>query len=115
MIFVKRRVRHRTSDVYGSGNVYVVSMMSGLDQVTSLMKTYRLDGAFLDSLDENERVLASCTIAREQVEYGDYDASCAGLAPWWKLGDWPNQVGLTRDVAAELLLTPGCLTGLVDT
>src|ERR1044072_1030425 len=77
------------------------------------MKTYRFDEACLDMLDENERVLASCTIAREQVEYGDYDASCAVLAPWWKLGEWPNQVGLNRDVAAELLLTTGSLTDIV--
>jgi len=87
-------------------------MATGLDQLASLIKTY-WDGTPLDSLDENERVLASCTIAREQIEYGDYDTSCAILAPWWKLGDWPNQVGLTREVAAELLLTAGSLTDVV--
>jgi signal transduction histidine kinase/ActR/RegA family two-component response regulator len=88
-------------------------MLSELNQLAPLMKTYRLDEALLDSLDDKERVLASCTIAREQVEYGDYDASCAVLAPWWKLGEWPNQTGLTRDVAAELLLTAGSLTDVV--
>src|ERR1044071_8441597 len=77
------------------------------------MKTYGFDISPLNSLDENERVLASCTVAREQVEYGDYDASCAELAPWWKFGEWPNQVGLTSDVAAELLLTAGSLTDVV--
>ncbi len=67
----------------------------------------------LNSLDVSERVLVSCTIAREKVEIGDYDAGCAVLAPWWKFGEWPNQVGLTREAAAELLLTAGSLTDVV--
>ena len=67
----------------------------------------------LDSLGESERVLASCTIAREKIQVGDYDAGCAMLTPWWNLGEWPDQAGLTRRAAAELLLTAGSLTDSV--
>src|SRR5689334_11798606 len=44
---------------------------------------------------------------------GDYDAGCAILASWWKLGEWPNQKGLTTAAAAELLLTTGSLSDSV--
>ncbi len=57
--------------------------------------------------------MACCTIAREKIEIGDYDAGCGVLAPWWKLGEWPNQKGLDRLAAAELLLTTGVLTDSV--
>ena len=78
--------------------------------MTSLKSTTWPEGIPLSSLGESERVLASCTIAREKLETGDYDAGCSLLAPWWKLGDWPNQAGLSRQAAAELLLTAGSLT-----
>jgi signal transduction histidine kinase/ActR/RegA family two-component response regulator len=67
----------------------------------------------LSALGENERVFASCTIAREEIETGDYETGCAILSPWWKLGEWPNQAGLNRQAAAELLLTAGSLTDSV--
>ena len=67
-------------------------------------------GVPLDALSESERVLASCAIAREKIEIGNYDDGCAVLSPWWKLGDWPNQEGLTESAAAELLLMAGSLT-----
>jgi signal transduction histidine kinase/ActR/RegA family two-component response regulator len=66
-----------------------------------------------NSLDVSEKVIASCAIAREKVEVGDYESGCAVLGPWWTLGEWPNQVGLTSEAAAELLLTAGTLTDLV--
>jgi signal transduction histidine kinase/ActR/RegA family two-component response regulator len=81
--------------------------------VTSLKNSSWSKGIPPSSLGENERVLASCTIAREKLETGDYDGGCALLAPWWKLGEWPNQMGLSRQAAAELLLTAGSLTGSV--
>jgi signal transduction histidine kinase/ActR/RegA family two-component response regulator len=57
--------------------------------------------------------LACCKIAREKIEIGDYDAGCTVLASWWKLGEWPNQEGLDRLAAAELLLITGSLSDAV--
>jgi signal transduction histidine kinase/ActR/RegA family two-component response regulator len=65
------------------------------------------------ALGASTRVLACCTIAREKIESGDFDAGCAILAPWWKHGEWPNQTGLDPLAAAELLLTAGSLTDSV--
>jgi signal transduction histidine kinase/FixJ family two-component response regulator len=61
----------------------------------------------------SEQAQASCTIAREKLEVGDYDAGCAALRPWWRIGEWPKQAGLSQLAAAELLLTAGTLSGWV--
>ncbi|HEY3037127.1 MAG TPA: ATP-binding protein [Pyrinomonadaceae bacterium] len=61
----------------------------------------------------SEQVQASCSIAREKLELGDYDAGCAALQPWWTIGEWPKQTGLSQIAAAELLLTAGTLSGWV--
>ena len=61
----------------------------------------------------SEQAQASCTIAREKLELGDYDAGCAALQRWWTIGEWPKQAGLSRLAAAELLLTAGTLSGWV--
>ena len=52
-------------------------------------------------------------IAREHLEAGDYEIGCATLSGWWKLGDWPDQVGLDNRASAELLLTAGILSGWI--
>jgi len=67
-----------------------------------------------NALTESERVEACCTIAREKLEIGDYDAGVAALEPWWRLGDWPTHANLTTQAAAELLLTAGMLSGLIS-
>ena len=64
-------------------------------------------------LNLSEHVQASCTIAREKLEIGDYDAGCAALRHWWTIGEWPKQEGLSASAAAELLLTAGTLDGWV--
>jgi len=61
----------------------------------------------------SEQVLACCAIAREKLEAGDYDAGCAALQSWWRLGQWPCQSGLSNSAAAELLLVAGTLSGWV--
>lgn len=61
----------------------------------------------------SEEVQACCTIAREKLEIGDYDAGCAALQPWWTIGEWPSQEGLTAAAAADLLLIAGTLDGWV--
>ncbi|HYK22327.1 MAG TPA: ATP-binding protein [Pyrinomonadaceae bacterium] len=83
-----------------------------MTNVSSLKRQW-IEENHVDSLRESERVLACCTIAREKIEIGDYDAGCAVLAPWWKQGEWPNQKGLDRAAAGELLLTTGCLSDSV--
>jgi signal transduction histidine kinase/ActR/RegA family two-component response regulator len=62
---------------------------------------------------ESERALACCAIAREKLEVGDFDAGCSLLAPWWKLGEWPNQRAISQRAAAEVLLTAGALSDAV--
>lgn len=61
----------------------------------------------------SEQAVEGCRIAREKLELGDYDAGCAALQPWWAIGEWPKQLGLTQAAAAELLLTAGALSGWV--
>ena len=65
------------------------------------------------SLSPTEQVLACCALAREKLEVGDYDSGCAALQPWWTLGEWPEQAGLSNLAAAELLLVAGTLSGWV--
>ena len=67
------------------------------------IKTRSISHVARDPLNETETVLACCTIAREKLEVGDYDGGCAVLAPWWHVGEWPNQAGLDQLVAGELL------------
>ena len=64
-------------------------------------------------LTQSEQVLERCILAREKLELGDYDAGCAALQPWWTIGEWPKQSGLSQLAAAELLLTAGALSGWV--
>ena len=61
----------------------------------------------------SEQVLECCKVAREKFELGDYDTGCAALQPWWTIGEWPKQAGLSQLAAAELLLTAGTLSGWV--
>ena len=109
------RALGRRRYVYASISGYLIrrepSRMN--NKVTSLNKLGWTDDIQAESLSENDRVVASCTIAREKIEIGDYDAGCSVLRPWWKLGEWPNQTGLDRLAAAELLLTAGTLSDSV--
>src|SRR5258708_17959589 len=59
----------------------------------------------------SEQVQRACAVAREQLEVGDYDAACAALQQWWRVGDWPSHIGLSDPAAAELFLTSGMLSG----
>jgi signal transduction histidine kinase/ActR/RegA family two-component response regulator len=66
-----------------------------------------------DALTQTEWVRASCTIAREKLEIGDYEAGCAVLSSWWQFGGWPLQQGMDQLTAGELLLAAGSLTDSV--
>lgn len=78
--------------------------------MTSVKNIDLSESVSVTALAESERVLACCTIAREKIEIGDYEAGCSLLSPWWKLGEWPNHEGLTSTAGAELLLLAGVLT-----
>ncbi len=83
--------------------------------MTSNARIIISDSSSLSSLSESERVEASCTIARERLEIGDYAAGADALDSWWTLGRWPRHGDLTDNAAAELLLTAGTLSGWVAT
>ncbi|HXD32108.1 MAG TPA: ATP-binding protein [Pyrinomonadaceae bacterium] len=64
-------------------------------------------------LNLSEQVEACCTIAREKIEKGEYDAGCATLRPWWTISEGPRHEGLSNRAAAQLLLTAGMLSGWI--
>jgi DNA-binding winged helix-turn-helix (wHTH) protein/Tfp pilus assembly protein PilF len=64
-------------------------------------------------LTPTEQVQIYCTIGREQIEIGNYEAACIVLRPWWSFGVWPKLDGLDQRTCADLLLTVGVLAGCV--
>ena len=46
------------------------------------------------TLTPNEEIQILCTIAREQIEVGNYDAGCLILKKHWKPGEWPKLDGV---------------------
>ena len=66
---------------------------------------------FTSTLSPGEDVQVLCTIAREQIEIGNYDAGCVMLRNWWTPAEWPNLNGLSSYGAADLLFTTGSLAG----
>jgi len=62
-------------------------------------------------LTPSEQVQIYCSIAREQVDVGNYEAACRILIPWWSYGRWPNLDELNRRTCADLLLTAGEIAG----
>ena len=77
------------------------------------MKANSIHSMETSPLTMGERVRAYCTIAREKLEIGDYEAGCSLLKPWWRMGEWPRQEGLDEETAAELLLAAGMLNDSV--
>jgi DNA-binding winged helix-turn-helix (wHTH) protein/tetratricopeptide (TPR) repeat protein len=69
---------------------------------------------FSSTLTPDEEVLVLCTITREQIEVGNYDAGCLILQKWWTPGDWPKIQGLSSYSAADLLFTAGSLAGCLS-
>ena len=66
------------------------------------------------TLSPNEEVQIFCTIAREQIEVGNYDAGCLILKKTWTPGEWPKLDGLSSHSAADLLFTTGSLAGCLS-
>jgi TolB-like protein/Tfp pilus assembly protein PilF len=63
------------------------------------------------ALSPNEEVQILCTVAREQIEAGNYDAGRVILGNHWTPGEWPKLEGLSSHSAADLLFTSGSLVG----
>ena len=64
-------------------------------------------------LTSSEEIQVYCTISREQIDAGNYDAACLILEPWWQFGNWPKLKGLNQKSSADLLFTTGELAGFV--
>lgn len=64
-------------------------------------------------LTSSEQIQVFCTVSREQIDAGNYDAACRILRPWWLFGNWPKLEGLNQRSCADLLLTTGELAGFV--
>ena len=65
-------------------------------------------------LSPNEEAQVLCTVAREQIEVGNYDAACLVLRKWWIPNEWPRLEELNLPSAADLLFTAGSLTGCLS-
>jgi tetratricopeptide (TPR) repeat protein len=64
-------------------------------------------------LTSSEEIQVYCTIGREQIDAGNYDAASRILRPWWLFGSWPKLDGLNQKSSADLLFTTGELAGFV--
>ncbi|HYK22325.1 MAG TPA: tetratricopeptide repeat protein, partial [Pyrinomonadaceae bacterium] len=54
-----------------------------------------------------EEIQIHCTIVREQIDVGNYEAACRILRPWWSFGNWPRLQGVNQRACADLLFTAG--------
>ena len=79
----------------------------GLSQKILITQIASLD------LSVSEEIQVYCTISREQIDAGNYDAACSILRPWWQFGNWPKLEGLNQKSSADLLFTTGELAGFV--
>jgi DNA-binding winged helix-turn-helix (wHTH) protein/tetratricopeptide (TPR) repeat protein len=64
-------------------------------------------------LTPSEQVQVYCTIAREQIDSGNYDGACRVLSFRWSFGAWPKLDGLNQTSCADLLFTTGELESYV--
>jgi tetratricopeptide (TPR) repeat protein len=64
-------------------------------------------------LTPSEQVQVYCTIAREQMDSGNYEAACKVLSWRWAFGNWPSLDGLNQQSCADLLFTSGELASYV--
>jgi tetratricopeptide (TPR) repeat protein len=85
----------------------------GDDETTRVADT-QLPGEFRSGdLTPAEEVQVFCTVAREQIDAGNYEAACIVLQRWWTIGEWPRVDGLKPHSSADLLFTIGDLAGRV--
>jgi tetratricopeptide (TPR) repeat protein len=66
------------------------------------------------NLSPNEQAIIRCQASLEAKEIGDYEVARQAMGNLWsRVGDQPKVKGLARDVAAEVLLVVGTLTGWI--
>jgi CheY-like chemotaxis protein len=66
------------------------------------------------SLSVDQRALLRCRLAKHLEEIGNYDAALEALEELWEgVGHDPKVQGLDRQIAAEVLLRAGTLTGWI--
>jgi DNA-binding winged helix-turn-helix (wHTH) protein len=92
------------------------AMNDGRDDASKLSKTHEQQPASvgIGILTPNEQVQILCTVAREQLEAGNYEAGRLLLRKWWSEGEWPNLRGLNSYSAGDLLFTTGMLAGCLS-
>ena len=88
----------------------------GLDPLAEAESSFALESGLQNRIQYSEptpgeQVQVFCTIAREQIDAGNYEAACAVLQRWWTFGEWPKVEGLSQHSSADLLLTTGMLAG----
>jgi DNA-binding winged helix-turn-helix (wHTH) protein/tetratricopeptide (TPR) repeat protein len=64
-------------------------------------------------LTQAEEVQILCSVARDQLAIGNYDAAKLILQRWCAPGKWPNLNRLNAYTAADLLFTSGTLLGCI--
>lgn len=64
-------------------------------------------------LTPTEEVQILCTVAREHIAVGNFDAAEMILEQWYKKGHWPKLDSLKPHTAADLLFTLGTLIGWI--
>jgi tetratricopeptide (TPR) repeat protein len=64
-------------------------------------------------LTPSEEVQILCTIARDQIAIGNYQAAALVLKQWSVPGQWPRLASLNACIAADLLFTAGNLFGWI--
>ncbi|HEU0145080.1 MAG TPA: hypothetical protein VFQ47_09875, partial [Nitrososphaera sp.] len=64
------------------------------------------------NLSHNEQAQRRCQLARELEAAGDYEAARSAMGELWqRIGERPQIDGLDQNIAAEVLLCTGSLTG----
>lgn len=96
-----------------SMDLYLRSLME--DQFSlEILESIQIPQLYFRTLSPNEDSQILCTVAREQIEVGNYDAGCLMLKRYWIPGEWPKLDGLTSHSAADLLFTTGSLAGCLS-
>ncbi|HEX8558802.1 MAG TPA: helix-turn-helix domain-containing protein [Pyrinomonadaceae bacterium] len=66
------------------------------------------------SLTSDERALLRCGLATELIQEGQYETACQSLGKFWRgVGERPDLKGLPEEIAAEVLLRVGVLSGWI--